>query len=408
MKKIITGVLILFMAAFYTFGQEHPFKISDTEYAKILEETLISKGNNYRLKKVLEKIKKGEKVQIAAIGGSVTEGAGPAKFTDGYAYQFFRELKAEYAPGDGSNLYFNNAGLSGTPSILGRVRYQSDVIDVCGGNPDLLIVEFAVNDGGEELFQWGFEALVRDALLANPETAVIALYCAASYGNTSFQKRPISEHYSIPHINMLDVVNKGIEKKTFTKEQYYADYVHPTINGHKIMCDALMNLVSIADKAKIDSPIAVPTKLYKEPGLSQMIRVTGNSEDVKISAGAFKNIDPNCQTIKKTNKTDFPFNWYKKGQDSNEAFKMDINCKNLLLVYKVQGSWSSEKFGKAEVYVDGKLFETYDGGKAGGWNNCETVLIINEPAAKKHSVEVRMAAGSENKGFTIVAMGYTK
>ena len=86
---------------------------------------------------------------------------------------------------------------------------------------------------------------------------------------------------------------------------------------------------------------------------------------------------------------------------------MDINCKNLILTYKVQGSWLSEKFGSADVYVDGKKVGTYDGGAANGWNNCETRLIIDEKTAEKHSVEIKMAPGSESKGFTIVCMGYS-
>ena len=122
---------------------------TDTAYQKMVKTALVDTGNNYRLKTVIEKIKKGKKVYIAAIGGSVTEGAGPQDFKDGYAYQFFKAVKKEFAPGEGKNVYFNNAGLSGTPSLLGRLRYKSDVVDVFGHEPDLLIVEFAVNDGGE-------------------------------------------------------------------------------------------------------------------------------------------------------------------------------------------------------------------------------------------------------------------
>ena len=58
------------------------------------------------------------------------------------------------------------------------------------------------------------------------------------------------------------------------------------------------------------------------------------------------------------------------------------------------------------MYVDGVKVATYDGGAAGGWNNCETRLIIDEEVSANHVVEVKMAEGDEKKGFTIVAMGY--
>ena len=55
------------------------------------------------------------------------------------------------------------------------------------------------------------------------------------------------------------------------------------------------------------------------------------------------------------------------------------------------------------------LTETsFDGAKDGGWNDCVQEVIIDENASAEHTVEVRMAAGSENKGFTILAFGYTK
>jgi len=409
--KIIAGVLLLFMCV-NKITAEIPYNMSAAAYNKLIDKTIISQGNNYRMKKVISKIKKGEKVSVAVIGGSVSEGAGPEKFTDGYAYQFFRALKTKYAPGDGSNLYFNNAGLSGTGSLLGILRYKKDVVEVCGNNPDLLIVEFAVNDNGDVLCQRSFEAIIRNALLADPECAVIALYCVATYGNTSAQKKPIADYYSIPQINMLDAVNNAIKNKVFTKEQYLTDYAHPTFEGHKIMCDCLLTLIDKMDKAKADSQEPVPAESLKNPSLHTITEIFPDKQDenINIEYGDFSETDKKCQTLKKTNSSNFPKNWKKKmdAKSKNLPFKMEINCKSLIFVYKVQAESSSEKFGKAEVYVDGKKLASYDGGKKGGWNNCEPNIIIDEKTVSKHTVTVKMAPGSEKLGFTIVAMGYTK
>lgn len=410
LKIITTGVLLLTMAALTACKEEvpvHPLNLEHKAYEKMIESTIVSTGNNYRLKKVIQKMKNGEEVYIAALGGSVTEGAGPKEFTDGYAYQFFRALQAKYNVEEGKNLHFNDAGLSGSGSQVGIVRYQSDVVDFVEHEPDLLIIEFAVNDDGNETTQRCFEALVR-AALKNPETAVIAMYSAATYGNTMGMKKPVADYYSLPQINMLDLVNDSIKNKVFTKEQFYSDYVHPTFEGHEMMKDALMLLVKKAEKGAKDAEIAVPNKLFKAPGFDNFVRILGDDENVKITKGVFSEIDPNCQSLKKTNKSDFPINWKKKNGSKGESFKMDINCKNMIFIFKVQGSWDKEKFGKAEVYVDGKLFNTYDGGAQGGWNNCEPRILIDTAKAENHTVEVKMAAGDEEKGFTIVAMGYSK
>ena len=410
-KKISIGVFILTMSA-NVFAQ-NKLDIPSAKYNQIIDETIISQGNNYRLKKVLNKVRKGQEVHIAAIGGSVTEGAGPAKFTDGYAYQFFREFKAKYAPGNGDNLYFNNAALSGSSSLTAAVRYEKDVIDVIGRAPDMLIVEFAVNDGGEPLFQRSFEAIVRKALLDNPETAVIAVYAAATYGNTSGPKKQVADYYNLPQINMLEVVNAGIKDNTFTKEQFYSDYVHPTIQGHKLMVDSLMTLIANADKAKADSSMEIPAKSFIEPSLCGMKMVdwnNGDNPDYKVYAGGFNSIDKSTQTIKKTNSAEFAKNWHHpmNAKPDTTPFKMEINCKNLVMVWKNNAGGSYEKFGHAEVWIDGKRVAIYDGQKQGGWNNCEPNIIIDEETSKLHTVEVKLIEKDAKLGFTILAFGYSK
>ena len=380
---------------------------NDADYDKLVKSALVDVGNNYRLKTVIEKIKKGDKVYIAAIGGSVTEGAGPDNFRDGYAYQFFNAVKSTFAPDGGKNVYFNNAGLSGTPSLLGKLRYQSDVVDVLGHEPDILIVEFAVNDGGEEVFNQSFEGIVRDALLANPDCAVIALYSAATYGNTAANKKKVASHYQIPQIDMLPVVNDAITNGTFKKEEFYADYVHPTKYGHTLMRDSLMNLLKTVDVAEKDKKVSVPSETAEKKALTNVVRILGDDANVKITKGSFDSTDASCQTLKKTNKSDFPVNWHKKqSSSSSEPLVLNLKCKAFILTYKVQGGWMSEKFGKAEVYVDGKLAGTYDGGAKGGWNNCEARVLFNGTEASEHKIEVKMHPDSEKLGFTIVAMGY--
>lgn len=406
MKKFLGAVFMCSIMA-YSLSAENQPQTKDTKYDEMVKSALVDTGNNYRLKTVIGKIKKGEKVYIAAIGGSVTEGAGPQDFKDGYAYQFFKAVKKDFAPDGGKNVYFNNAGLSGTPSLLGKLRYQSDVVDVLGHEPDILIVEFAVNDGGEEVFNQSFEGIVRDALLANLDCAVIALYSAATYGNTAANKKKVASHYQIPQIDMLTVVNDAINNGTFKKEDFYADYVHPTKYGHTLMCDSLMNLLKTVDNAKKDKKVNVPSENAVKKALTNVVRILGDDANVKISKGSFDSTDASCQTLKKTNKSDFPVNWHKKqNSSSSEPLVLNLKCKTFILTYKVQGNWMPEKFGKAEVYVDGKLAGTYDGGAKGGWNNCEARVLFNGTEAREHKIEIKMHPDSEKLGFTIVAMGY--
>ena len=390
-----------------TEASMNQYGISNERYQELLDMSLVSVGNTARMKKVISKLQAGEKVYVAALGGSVTEGAGPANYKDGYAYQFNNKLKAEYCADGGKNVYFDGAGLSGTPSQLGIVRYESDVVQVLGANPDLLIIEFAVNDDGSEQSTRAFEALVRNALIANEDCAVIALYSAATYGNTAAAKKSVAEYYGIPQVNVLTSVKAAVAAKDFTQAQYYTDSVHPTKEGHEFQADCIMNMIKKSVAAEEEAAVAVPENWCKAKPLTNFTRIVGDDDNVKITKGGFNGTDSNTQSLKKTNKGDFPQNWHHAG-GNNESFVMKINCKSLIFTYKNQGSWLSQKFGKAEVYVDGKLVDTYDGGPAGGWNDCVPKFIIDNEAAADHTVEVKMAAGDESKGFTIVAMGYSK
>lgn len=388
--------------------KDHPFGIPDSDYQELLKLSLMDKGNNARLKKVIEKMRAGDNVYIAALGGSVTEGAGPADFKDGYAYQFFEALKKNYSP-DGKNLYFDNAGLSGTPSQLGLIRYQTDVVDVIGRNPDLLIVEFAVNDDGQPGSTKAFEAIIRNALRADEHTAVIALYSAAKYRNSAQAKNPVAQFYGVPQVNVLTAVDAAIRKAAFTEEQYYTDTVHPTKEGHTLQTDCLLHLFKTADASPADIPATVPESWCMQKALSNFTRISGDDENVTISAGSFAKTDSATQILKKNNKANFPQNWM-HAPDAAEPgnFVMKIQCKALLFAYKEQASWRPEKFGTADVYVDGKLYASYDGAKEGGWGNGVPVYLIDEAECAAHTVEVRMAPGDEDKYFTIVAMGYSR
>lgn len=411
---LLLGACVIMSSCNNGTAETRPFNLSKADYKTVMDKSLITTGNNYRLKNVIKKLEKGEDVYVACLGGSVTEGAGPKDENGkelwqlGYAYQFAEKLKAKYPKANGENIHLDGAGLSGTPSPLGLVRYDNDVVKELGRNPDILVVEFAVNDDGTNFCERGFEGILRKALLANEETAVIALFSdAKTYKNSQPSKMPIGNFYKVPMISIQDAVeNSGVK---INEEDFFDDYVHPKAEGHVLMADALMNLFAVVSNAKQDEKINVPENTFNGRSLEALVRITGDDENVKITKGAFTGTDKNCQSIKKTGKSNFPQNWYRPATaKNNESFTMDINCRSLVFVYKEQGGWQKEKFGNAEIYVDGKKVATYNGGKEGGWNNCITQLIIDENTAAMHKVEVKMAPGDEAKGFTIVAMSYVK
>ena len=384
--------------------------IPDSKYEEIIHKSLVTKGNNYLIKQVLNKMRAGEEVIVSAIGGSVTEGAGPSTYTQGYAYQF-KDLFIQQYAADASKVKFIPAGIGGTPSPMGLIRYQKDVVDVGGRNPDLLIIEFAVNDWLECSNTRAMETLVRNAL--QNDTAVIMLYAAATYQNQQGQIKPVADFYNLPQVSISDgLLNSGINQEKDSKV-YYSDYVHPTRYGHAYMAKCIMNLISEIDASTADDKYVIPAGYHNENAFKKFATVYANTQDknVSITAGAFNQKDDAIQGYSHGGKC-FPENWSRpsppstgSGTGGNSPFTMTLNCKSLIMIYK---NANNDSFGKADIFVDGKLFKTYAGHEDGGWNNCMIVMIIDEQTAAKHTVEIKMAEGEEDKAFTILAFGYAE
>ena len=109
----------------------------------IINNSVLSKGSPDRFTKVFEKAKNGEEITVAYIGGSITEGY-TVKPEECWAYLTHKQLCEKYPA---AKINYVNAGLSGTPSTLGLIRTDRDVIAPFGA-PDIVFIEFAVNDDG--------------------------------------------------------------------------------------------------------------------------------------------------------------------------------------------------------------------------------------------------------------------
>ncbi len=121
------------------------------------------------LPNVFAKLQRGGAVNIAYLGGSIT--AQP-----GYRVKTFEWFKTQFPQ---AKLTEINAAIGGTGSDLGVFRVGQDVL---AHQPDLVFVEFAVNDGGAapEQIHRCMEGIVRQTWRANPETDICFVYTIAN------------------------------------------------------------------------------------------------------------------------------------------------------------------------------------------------------------------------------------
>ena len=393
-----------------------PVDMKAPAYKKMISESLMAVGNNARVKRVIEKAKNGEDVTIAYIGGSITQGACAKPInTECYAMQSFLKFKKRFGKDNGDNVHFVKAGLGGTCSELGMIRYERDVLADGKNKPDLVVIEFAVNDEGDETKGVSFESLVLKCLKAENAPAVVLLFSVFA-NDLNLQERlaPIGEHYGLPMVSVRNALVPQFslsteEGRVISKRQYFYDLFHPTNIGHQIMADCLFNVFEVIDGMAADEMIEIKEEPCIGNDFTYIQRLDRHYEveGITIEAGGFDQIDRELQFAEMNDHLhgtpQFPFNWKHTGTLSNESFKLSITSKALLLVYKDSGN---ADVGKANVYVDGQLVRVVDPREI-GWTHTNAIIIYNNQEVASHKVEIKMAEGCEEKWFTILGFGYT-
>lgn len=150
---------------------------------------------------VFAKLKAGKEVRIAYFGGSITA-------QEGYRPKTLKWLRETYPQ---SKITEINAAIGGTGSDLGVYRFGHDVLEA---KPDLIFVEFSVNDGGaapENIWR-GMEGIVRQSWQADPNIDICYVYTFAVGQEKSLDQgmdaraassdEMLADYYGIPSINM--------------------------------------------------------------------------------------------------------------------------------------------------------------------------------------------------------------
>ncbi len=215
---------------------------------------------------------KEDTIRISYFGGSITEGAGASD--PKYCY---RSLLTAWLQkrNPGASIQPFNAAIGGTGSWLGAFRCWNDV---GYQRPDLVIVEFAVNDSGVpgEQVTAGMEGIVRqlrERTPSKPDILFLYTMTTAQLGELRRGELPaatllhekVAEHYGIPSVAMSRHAADQIAAGKLTAEEFAKDGVHPTDAGYALYMEALEPFF---EKAAAESPPAegkLPPPLSPRP-----------------------------------------------------------------------------------------------------------------------------------------------
>lgn len=377
-------------------------------YRQLIARSFLSAGNNARVQSFVRRAKAGEEVTVAFIGGSITQGAGAVPLQENcYARQTYEALRSRF----GENVHYIKAGVGGTPSETGLMRYDRDITRDGAVLPDLVVVEFAVNDLGDETEGVFYESLVRHILKAPNHPAVILLFAVfADDWNLKQRLAPIGYRYQVPMVDVLEAVSgqfRDAENRVITKRQYFYDVYHPSNLGHRIMADSLLYLIDRLANQQPDQDFAGYVPPYYGADFEDLQLLDRKQPgDAVIDPGSFTALDEDLQCVPLDadmhNTPMFPHNW--KKAEGSAPFVLEITCRKLVLEFKDSGS---AEFGKAVVTIDGEKHRILDPREA-GWTHCHTTVLFNRQTAASHRVEIAMAPGDEEKLFTILGFGVVR
>ena len=197
-----------------------------------------------KAEKTIALMRSGAAVIIAGFGDSLTRGWMVRK---GYL-EFLREMLTEAYPD--SRITMINRGVPGDTAEGGLYRLRDDIIE---HNPRCTLVQFALNDAfigfNPALFKNNVRAII-DTLINDTDSEVVlvtSVYIHNSKENVMAERfyeklEELSVEFSLPiarvHEYWRNRIREGVNHSTLV--QY--DGIHPTIEGYKLMAEAVMDV----------------------------------------------------------------------------------------------------------------------------------------------------------------------
>lgn len=223
------------------------------------------------LNHTLKKLTTDKNFTVAYFGGSITEGAGASDASKTSWRALTTAWFAEHYPD--AQVTEIQAAIGGTGSDLGIYRCDRDVL---AKKPDLVFIEFAVNDWMPyENVLCQIETIVRKIRIADPLTDVVFVFTATSSSSDALNAGreyvsrsadlAVAHHYGIPSVDFGEVLRARVLLDGGDWLKYTKEGVHPNDDGYRVYADCLTAWLekTLADAKPEDLPHPMPEPLCR-------------------------------------------------------------------------------------------------------------------------------------------------
>ncbi|MED9926599.1 MAG: GDSL-type esterase/lipase family protein [Lachnospiraceae bacterium] len=342
--------------------------------------------NMTRLKNLMKRAANGESLVIGFLGGSITQGSLSSTPKTCYAYLVYEWWKKSFP---NAAFSFVNGGIGGTTSHYGGARAWKDVLCY---RPDIVTVDFSVNDDANEFFEETYEGTLRRLLAAPSAPAVVVLnnvFYDTGKNAQDYHNR-IADHYGIPHVSIKDTIFPDVESGKIVRADITPDNLHPNDKGHRLVADEICKLLDSIkeelEKEDTEGKIIETNDLASLPAPltenayehSRLIQIQDNEA---ILDGFL--VDP----IEKKGMLDiFKNGW--TAAHTNDKISFEIECSCLAVQYRKS---VQQPVPKAKAVIDGDEAHAVilDGNFTEDWGDCLYLEPLLHHAEKKvHRIEI--------------------
>lgn len=273
-------------------------------------------GNPAKLIHCMKRAAQKEPLTIGFLGGSITQGSLASNPKWCYARRVFSWWEKTYPD---TAFTYVNAGIGGTTSHFGVARVEDDLL--CH-NPDLVFLEFSVNDESNEHFQETYEGVVRRILKSPKAPALILLHNVYYHNGANAQviHSEIGRHYNLACISMQSSIYPEVVAGKLARRQITPDDLHPNDFGHELVALVITHYLElIRQKSTGDCTVDLQNKIPQP--------LTQNTYENTVRYNS-KNSKPDCHGFRKdtsvqTQITDcFKYGWEASHEGDWIAFRV--------------------------------------------------------------------------------------
>lgn len=308
-----------------------------------------------KLNNITNKLKNQKKATVVYLGGSVTNGFGSTNANE----KSWRALSGKYFKESfpDADITLVNAGVGGTGTGYARFRLQKDVLDY---NPDLVFIEFSINDSydgcGVAESEFYYESLIHTINANNPQTDIV-MVVITDRGNMRNGSSAIAaahyalaQYYGIPVIDVLGAVANDMKCNSEHNEDYFlTDWAHPNDTGYAFYADVVNEFIN-NEIVNADYSDLIAHKL---PAAKSKNIVVGKTENILFNYMKFS--DLNGFKIKDISNND---SWL-VSENAYDSIEFNFNCSHFSALVHI-GPMLDYKDGADEIecYLDGELVKT--------------------------------------------------